>query len=697
MHINDLPPSILRSALALAAQPLLEWHDDWRRALQLAQVCGCWRGAAMREVYRQLYVFCIEPDANDNDSDDEADDAAFRAIRAESSLPPLMVWHTNANLVAAIDGAAALVREVRVNLRGPAYLFPFLAGVAQQLAPLALARVEALGIHLASDYAAPDASWSSSAAAIAGIGAMEEAAALSDALFCILPRVSRLRVTGLDSSEAFCRFADRLAYHCAPRLRRLEAHYPLSCAAPALGSALAFLHLQVRPYIGQLVPHIAPRGLRRLCLDGVSPRFRWQCFYENEGAARNIPFANLEHLAVHYNAIPGMDVDAVVTADYHCSDNTPAGRRRRGNGTLSSTDRPFWLAFPALRTLAVTRCPDDGGLLACSSFPSNGALASVTLDGPPGAVCALAALVASRRITRAGDLTVALRTPDAGSSSSSSSMSNNNDADATTAAVAAADCSIGASTTTTGSSAPAGDLAAALGYLFSDLQIDGAGVFCLFGGGADPTVDGMIVGSSSSMPQWIHLTELTIDAPLSLATFVAIIRAQPQLTSLACYSVQTTPAGRIDSVTTAGTDGHGVVMKKDKMMKPADSSLLLENIIKLIDDMMNNDNDDDNVNDGDGDGPMNDTLATAINGPNDDGDNEDTEQLNTCLERIVLCNYVDLFSQQAALSLACWLMLSVRSLKYILVSRLNLGHAAAFVRRMETRYPHLKNIEINTS
>ncbi|KAJ2514325.1 hypothetical protein H4217_005815 [Coemansia sp. RSA 1939] len=688
MHVNDLPPSILRSALALAAQPLLEWHGDWRRALRLAQVCGCWRGAAMGAVYRQLYVFCIEPDANDNDSDDEADDAAFRAIRAESSVPPLMAWHTNANLVAAIDGAAALVREVRVNLRGPAYLFPFLAGVAQQLAPLALARVEALRIHLASDYAAPDAA---SSAAVAGIGAMEDAAALADTFSCILPRVARLRVTGLDSSEAFCRFADRLAFHCAPRLRRLEAHYPLSCVAPALGSELAFLHLQVRPYIGQLVPHIAPRRLRHLCLDGVSPRFRWQCFYEHEGAARNIPFINLEHLAVHYNAVPGMDVDAVVTADYH-RDRGPAAGRRRSGALSSGADRPFWLAFPALRTLAVTRCPADGGLLACSSFPSSGALASVSLDGPPGAVCALAALVAGRRVTRVGDLTVALRTPIA-ETTTTTSMSNNNDTTTTTAA---------------GSSAPAGDLAAALGRLFSGLQIDGAGVLCLFGGSggdrADPPVDGMLVArSGGSMAQWPRLTELTIDAPLSLAAFVAIIRAQPQLTSLACYSVQTAPAGCAGSDTAAGADGRRVVVvegEKDKMMMmtPDGSSLLLENIIKLIDDMMNNDNDDGNVNDGDdGDGPINDTLTRAINGPNDDDDDKDTEQLATGLQRIVLCNYVDLFSHQAALSLACWLMLSVRSLKYILVSRLNLGHAAAFVRRMESRYPHLKNIEINTS
>ncbi|KAJ2763499.1 hypothetical protein H4S06_000045 [Coemansia sp. BCRC 34490] len=620
----------------------------------------------MGAVYRQLYVFCIEPDAND--SDDEADDAAFRAIRAESSVPPLMAWHTNANLVAAIDGAAALVREVRVNLRGPAYLFPFLAGVAQQLAPLALARVEALRIHLASDYAAPDAA---SSAAVADAAAMDDAAALADSFAGILPRVARLRVTGLDSSEAFCRFADRLAFHCAPRLRRLEAHYPLSCVAPALGSELAFLHLQVRPYIGQLVPHIAPRRLRHLCLDGISPRFRWQCFYEREGAVRDIPFASLEHLAVHYNAVPGIDVDAVVTADYHCDGRSAAGRRR-GAALSSGAGRPFWLAFPALRTLAVTRCPADGGLLACSSFPRSGALASVSLDGPPGAACALAALVAAGRVTRVGDLTVALRTPVAETPT----------------------------TATTGSSAPTRDLAAALGRLFSGLRVDGAGVLCLFGGSggdrADPRVDGVLVArAGGSMAQWPRLTELTIDAPLSLAALVAIIRAQPQLTSLACYSVQTAPPGCAAS---AGADGRRVMEEEEKdrmmMMTPDASSLLLDDIIKLIDDMMNGDNDDGNVND---DGPVNDTLTRAINGPNDDDDDNDTEQLATGLQRIVLCNYVDLFSHQAALSLACWLMLSVRSLKYILVSRLNLGHAAAFVRRMESRYPHLKNIEINTS
>ncbi|KAJ2657623.1 hypothetical protein IWW48_004429 [Coemansia sp. RSA 1200] len=690
MHVNDLPLSTLRSAIALAAQPLLVWHGDWRRALRLLHVCACWRGVAMAEVYRQLYVFCIEPDGAD-DSDDEADDAAFRAIRTESSLPPLMAWHTNANLVAAIGGAAQLVREVRVNLRGPAYLFPFLAGVAQQLAPLPLARVEALGIHLASDYVAPDAS-SAAVASIDQAGAMEEAAALSDAFFRLLPRVSRLRVTGLDGSEAFCRFADRLSYHYALGLRRLEAHYPLSCMAPALGSALSFLHLQVRPYIGQLVPHIVPRSLRHLCLDGISPWFRWQCFYENEGTARNIRFACLEHLYVHYNGIAGMDVDAVVTADYYSRANRPPKRRRAGNGTLSDSDRPFWLAFPSLRTLALTRCPDSGGLLSCSSFPSD-SLASVTLDGPPGAVRALAALVASRRVTRVGELSVFLRTTNAEPSDSR----NEADADDTTAAVAGAGHSI--STSTAGSSAAAGDLATALGRLLSDLRVDGAGVLCLFGGGgADPTVDNIVIGSnSSSMARWAHLTELTIDAPLSLAAFVAIIRAQPQLTSLACYTVQITAGGGGDSGI-ADTDDHDdcgggrqnqrVEMKNKNKIKLADCSLLLENIIELIDDMMNDDDDDDG-------GPINDTLANAMSGPND-GD-QFTSQLATGLERIVLCNYVDLFSQRAALSLACWLMLSVRSLKYILVSRLNLGHAAAFVRRMETRYPHLKNIDINTS
>ncbi|KAJ2552433.1 hypothetical protein EV175_003313 [Coemansia sp. RSA 1933] len=590
MHIDSLPHSMLRHIMEFAAAPLQRWWNDWKHTLALVQVSRHWRHTGMDVVYSQLHVFCMEADAND-DSDDEGDDVAVREIRTYGAMRQ-MAWATNGPLVLEV-GATRLVREVRLNLHGPGYMFPYLSGVTALLAQMnpaaAWPRVRSLSVHLASDYAEPDA--------MASADGLETAAEFADALACAFPRVRRLRVGGSDASEAFCRFADRLTYRYAERLRILEAMYPVSCVAPELCGQLAALHLTVRPYIGQLVPHVVPRALRRLCLDGVSVHFRWQCFYGAEGRSRNLRFEHLEQLAVHYNAITSMEVDAVVTANY-------SGRTANDDAAGAGTD--CWLEFPRLRTLAVTRCPPSGGLLRYCSLPQS-SLESVSLDGALGAVCELAQFVG--HVTCVADLSLSVR----------------------------------------GSRPSTGELDAmvdALNRLYSEDWRMESGALCLFDEIAlQPS---HIVGIQS-----VNLRELTVDSALSLGMFVRIIETQPQLLSISCYSLQIAVAEQ-----------------------PMDN-LILEMIIDKLDQ-----------------GDIDSRMAEAAD---DDSPWANVQPLESQLESIVVSNHVDLFSCKAALSLVCWLMLSIRSLKYILASRLSLKQATRFVELASPMYPHLLDIDINTS
>ncbi|KAJ2400041.1 hypothetical protein GGI23_002286 [Coemansia sp. RSA 2559] len=618
MHVNSLPPSVLRHILAHAAAPLHRWWKDWKHTLPLLHVSAHWRSAGKPLVYSHLFVYCIEAEANDDDSDDEGDDVAIREIRTYGAVAQMM-WRTNGPLVAAV-GATGLVRDVRINLRGPGYMFPFLDGIIGMLVQInpeaSWALVHTLSIHLASDYIEPSAppppDHRQHSGIMAGL-AMETAASLADALACAFPAAENLRVGGCDASEAFCRFADRLSYHYAMQLRKLETRYPVSCMSPCFSPQLASLYLTVRPYIGQLVPHVAPRSLKYLCLDGISVNFRWQCFYENEGSVRDMRFAQLEHLAVHYNAIHNMEVDAVVTSDYS---GRPDMRGGGGGGGMPS----YCLGFPQLKTLTITRCPPTGGLLSCCTLPQD-TLVSVTLDGALGAVCKLAQFVGD--VSYVGELSVSVRgSADRGASSFSFSES--------------------------GRDVEMDAMVSAVNRLYSEdyWHMDN-GVLCLFD-------DIVLRPSHIAGIQTVNLKELTIDSPLSLSIFVKIIETQPQLISISCYNLQIATVEPMDV-------------------------FILENIINKLDD------DDD---DADGD-------VQLIKEPSWTSNVQPLK--SSRLERIVACNHVDLFSHKAALSLACWLMVSIHSLKYILVSRLNLKQAARFVEQAKHMHPHLLDIAINTN
>ncbi|KAJ1769848.1 hypothetical protein IW138_005256 [Coemansia sp. RSA 986] len=542
MHVNSLPPLVLRQILTHTATPLHRWWKDWKHILPLAQVCAQWRDIGMPLVYSHLFVYCIETETDD-DSDDEGDDVAIREIRSYGAVPK-MEWMTNGPLILA-NRTMELVRDVRINLRGPGYMFPFLSNIVGLLDQMnhTWPLVHTLSIHLASDYMEPESYQNTMD------GMMETAALFADTLARVFPGITKLRVGGCDGSEAFCRFADRLSYHYSMQLNSLFSRYPMSCMSPCFSSELTYLHLVVRPYIGQLVPHVAPRALKYLCLDGISVFFRWQCFYENEGSVRDVCFEQLEHLSVHYNGIHNMEVDAVVTSNY-------SGRRNEASGL------PYWLEFPMLKSLTITRCPETGGLLSCCSLPRD-TLMSVTLEGAVGAVCALAQFVGD--VTHAGELSVSVHgSPEEGGS---------------------------------GYSEQKGDsMVSALNLLYSeDWHLDN-GVLCLF----DDIVlrNNHIAGIQST-----NLKELTLDSPLSLSMFVKIIETQPQLISISCYNLQINKAEQVDN-------------------------FILEMIIDKLDDSV-------------------DQVEQWVN---------NVQPLVSQLERITVCNHIDLFSQKAALSLACWLM-----------------------------------------
>ncbi|KAJ1801512.1 hypothetical protein LPJ59_000232 [Coemansia sp. RSA 2399] len=619
MHVNSLPPSVLRHILTHTAAPLHRWWKDWKHTLPLLHVSAQWRSIGKPLVYSHLFVYCIEAETNnDDDSDDEGDDVAIREIRTYGAVPQMM-WRTNGPLIAAI-GATDLVHDVRINLRGPGYMFPFLDGIIGMLVQIspggAWPLVHTLSIHLASDYIEPSAPprlqhhhHQQQYSGIADL-AMETASSLADALAYAFPAAEKLRVGGCDASEAFCRFADRLSYHYAMQLRKLETRYPVSCMSPCFNPQLASLHLTVRPYIGQLVPHVAPRSLKYLCLDGISVNFRWQCFYENEGSVRDMCFAQLEHLAVHYNAIHNMEVDAVVTNDYS---GRPDMRKREGGREAGML--PYCLDFPQLKTLTITRCPPTGGLLSCCTLPRD-TLMSITLDGALEAVCKLAQFVGA--VSRVGELSVSVR-GFADKDASYLGLENRSDMEMDA-------------------------MVSAVNRLYSedDWHLDN-GVLCLFD-------DIVLRPTHIAGIQSVNLKELTVDSPLSLSIFVKIIETQPQLTSMSCYNLQIA------------------------MAEPMDV-FILENVIDKLD--------------------------------SDDGDiqvNEESSWTNggqtlksSRLERIVACNHINLFSHTAALSLACWLMVNIHSLKYILVSRLSLGQAARFVEKAKHVHPHLLDIAINTN
>ncbi|KAI9505387.1 hypothetical protein BX070DRAFT_232572 [Coemansia spiralis] len=381
-HINKLPSSILSLILDHATAPLNRWWKDWRRGLTLLQVCSLWRTHGSPLVYKYMFIYCIEADSDD-DSDDESDDLATRANHTYGMLPK-MKWVSNANLTIANENVS-IVNKVVINLRGPGYLFPFLNGVLEILtmSQTTWESVTSLSFHLASDFAEPER-----AGDLTVRDQVEITARFTDLFRSMFSRINDLRINGNDAGEMFCNFADRLTYHYSMCAKRLEFLYPMSCMAPCFSEGLTYLHLVVRPYIGQLIPLVHSLPLKYLCLDGISPNFRWQCFYSQSKNGRNVCFRDLETLTVHYNAIVGVDVDAMVTSNY-------SGRE---NEELAYT-----LYFPSLKYLTISKCPENGGLLCNSRIPN--ILHTVNFEGSVGAVKALA----DCGITRLHNLTASLR------------------------------------------------------------------------------------------------------------------------------------------------------------------------------------------------------------------------------------------------------------------------------------------------